>query len=222
MTWFGFAAVFVAFFLTHSIPLRPAVKSRAMALIGAGGFAALYSLVSLAMLGLLIWSAGEAPFVEIWPQMPWHRHAAHLGMLAACLILALTIARPNPFSFGGMRSETYNTAHPGITRWTRHPVLLALALWSAVHLLPNGDVAHVLLFGALCTFSITGGALIDRRKRRLLGEARWRELDRQRRAASWLKRPESWRGFILRLAVGVAAFVALLLVHPYVIGVPAR
>lgn len=221
MTWAGFAAVFVAFFLTHSIPVRPVVKSRAIALTGARGFGILYSMLSLAMLSALIWSAGQAPFVEIWPQQPWHRHVTHLGMLAVCILLAVTIARPNPFSFGGARDATYDPAHPGITRWTRHPVLIALALWAAVHLLPNGDLAHVLLFGVLGSFAILGCRVIDARKRRLMGDAQWRELDHARRTAPRLQGPSSWAALLVRLAIGLAAFTTLLLVHPYIIGVPA-
>lgn len=221
MTWAGYAAIFVAFFLTHSLPVRPAVKSRVTAQIGAHGFGMAYSVLSLAMLTLLIWAAGEAPFVQLWPQLPWHRHVTHLGMLVVCVILALSIARPNPFSFGGARNDAYNPAHPGLTRWTRHPVLIALALWAGVHLLPNGDLAHVILFGVLGTFAIAGRHTIDSRKRRLMGEARWRELDQARRAAPRLQRPTSWAGLVLRVVIGVAVFAALLLAHPYVIGVPA-
>ncbi|MEH6507776.1 MAG: NnrU family protein [Sulfitobacter litoralis] len=63
MTWAGYAAVFAAFFLTHSIPIKPTVKSRVIAKIGAGGFGMAYSMLSLALLALLIWTAGKA---SIW------------------------------------------------------------------------------------------------------------------------------------------------------------
>lgn len=221
MSWAGYAAIFAAFFVTHSIPVRPAIKSRVVATIGAGGFGIAYSALSLAMLSALIWSAGQAPFVEIWPQLPWHRHAAHLGMLAVCVILALTIARPNPFSFGGARNDAYDPARPGVTRWTRHPILIALALWALAHLLPNGDLAHGLLFGVLGSFALAGSRLIDTRKRRLMGAARWRDLDQARRAAPRTQRPASWAGFVMRLLIGLAAFTTLLLLHPHIIGVSA-
>ncbi|WP_306152411.1 NnrU family protein [Roseovarius sp. MMSF_3281] len=221
MGWFGFATVFAAFFLTHSIPVRPAVKSRIVKRIGAGGFGLAYSALSVAMLALLIRSAGAAPYVQLWPQMDWHRHAAHLGMLAVCLLLALSVARPNPFSFGGARNNGFDPARPGILRWTRHPILLALAIWAGVHLLPNGDLAHVILFGVLGGFALAGRALIDRRKRRVLGGAQWRALDRARRAAPWFHAPRFWPELFIRLVIGLAAFAALLLAHPHVIGVPA-
>jgi len=221
MGWIEFAAVFAVFFLTHSIPVRPAVKSRLVAVVGARGFGLGYSALSLAMLALLIWAAGEAPYVQLWPQMPWQRHAVHLGMLAVCLIAALSIARPNPFSFGGAQNDRFDPQSPGIVRWTRHPILLVLGLWAGLHLLPNGDLAHVILFGVLGGFAVAGRALIDRRKRRVLGTQRWAALNEARKAAPMVQAPTSWIGFAIRVLIGVAVFAALAWAHPYVIGVPA-
>jgi len=221
MGWAGFAAVFAGFFLTHSIPLRPAVKARLVGALGPRGFGWAYSALSLAMLTFLIRAAGAAPYLQLWYQMGWHRHVAHLGMLAVCLILAFSIARPNPFSFGGTRNDSFDPDRAGIVRRTRHPVLLALALWAGVHLLSNGDLAHVILFAVLGGFAIAGQTLIDRRKRRDLGLSHWTALVSARKAAPRLQRPLSWRGVILRGLVGLVVFAALILAHPYVIGVPA-
>ena len=221
MSWAGFAAIFAVFFLTHSVPVRPAVKSRVTAIIGTRGFALGYSALSVAMLALLIWSAGRAPYVQLWAQMPWHRHAAHLGMLTVCMILALAIARPNPLSFGGARSDRFDPSRPGLARWCRHPVLLALALWAGVHLLPNGDLAHVILFGVLGAFALAGGWLIDRRKRREMGHANWAALKNAVHQAPLAHAPASWPGLFLRLAAGGAAYAALIWAHPMIIGVPA-
>lgn len=221
MGWTGFAAVFAAFFLTHSIPVRPAVKSRLVGRIGARGFGLAYSALSIGMLALLIWSAGEAPYVQLWPQVEWHRLAAHLGMLAVCFILALSIGRPNPFSFGGSKNDSFDPARSGILRWTRHPVLLALAIWAGVHLLPNGDLAHIILFGVLGSFALAGRALVDLRKQRLLGVSRWNALDSTRKAAPPFHAPCSLPSLYFRILIGLAAFAALLLAHPYLIGVSA-
>lgn len=221
MGWTGFAAVFAAFFFTHSIPVRPAIRSRLVEILGARGFGLGYSILSLAMLGLLIWSAGQAPYVQLWPQMIWQRHVVHLGMLAVCLILAFTIARPNPLSFGGARNDSFDPMRPGIVRFTRHPVLLALTLWAGLHLLPNGDVAHVILFGVLGGFAILGRALINRRKRREMGAQRWAELNTAIGQAPLVHPPLSWSGGALRVMAGLAGFAALIALHPVVIGVAA-
>lgn len=221
MTWLGFAGVFTLFFITHSIPVRPRVKQHITALVGRRGFGIGYSLLSLGMLALLIWAAGKAPYVQLWGQSPWQRHVVHLGMLAVCVILAFTIARPNPFSFGGAHNDRFDPACAGIVRLTRHPVLLALALWAGLHLLANGDLAHVLLFGVLGMFAIVGRALINRRRRREMGAERWEALNTAVSQAPVLHRPSSWVSAAMRVAIGVAGFVTLLALHPVVIGVPA-
>ena len=221
MSWIGFAAVFTVFFLSHSIPVQPAIKARISVMTGPRAFGVMYSALSVAMLALLIWSAGKAPLVQLWPQLPWQRPVTHLGMLAVCLILALSVGRPNPFSFAGARNDQYDPTCPGITRWTRHPILLGLALWAGVHLLPNGDLAHVVLFGVLGAFAMAGHSLIDRRKRYILGEAHWDILDATRRTAPLVQAPISWRGLIVRVAFGSGVFVLLLWLHPKVIGVSA-
>lgn len=221
MTWTGFAAIFVAFFLTHSIPVRPAIKTAIVDRVGTRAFGLGYSALSVGMLALLIWAAGQAPYVELWPQAIWHRHAVHLGMLAVCLILASGIARPNPLSFGGAGNDRFDPKRPGIVGWERHPVLLVLALWSGLHLLPNGDLAHVILFGVLCAFALAGRRLIDRRKRREMGLDRWDALRREVASAPKVYLPARPMALILRLALGVALFALLLWAHPVVIGVPA-
>lgn len=221
MTWAGFAAVFAAFFLTHSIPVRPAIKSRLVAHLGARGFTLAYSALSLAMLTLLIRAAGQAPYVQLWAQMPWHRHVVHLGMLAVCLILALGLGRPNPFSFGGARNSSFDPARPGMVRWVRHPILLALALWAGLHLLPNGDLAHVILFGVLGAFAIAGRHLIDRRKQRDLGPETWQALWQATRRAPLFRTTTPPAMIAIRLGGGIGLFIALLAAHPHVIGVPA-
>lgn len=221
MTWAGFAGIFALFFATHSIPVRPAIKAGITARVGPRGFALGYAVLSLAMLALLIGSAGQAPHVELWPQAPWQRHVVHLGMLAVCLILAFSIARPNPFSFGGARNESFDPTRPGIVRLFRHPILSALALWAGSHLLPNGELAHVLLFSILGGFAIAGRGLINRRKRREMGSQQWEELNACVAQATLLPPPPSWRAVAFRLAAGIALFVVLLMLHPVVIRVPA-
>jgi uncharacterized membrane protein len=221
MTWLGYAGVFVAFFATHSLPLRPSIRTRLVGLFGRRGFGVAYSALSIGMLALLIHAARRAPVVLLWPTMPWHYHVVQAGMLLVCLILALSIGRPNPFSFGGVRNDRFDPDRPGIVRILRHPVLAALALWAGLHLLPNGDLAHVLLFGTLGGFAILGRHLIDRRKRREMGAEAWEDLQGRTRQAPPFHPPLSWIGLALRLAAAGIAYFALVWLHPVVIGVPA-
>ncbi len=147
MTWAGFIGIFALFFATHSIPVRSAVKPRIVAWVGPRGFAVGYSILSLTVLTMLIRAAGAAPYVGLWPQLDWQRHVVHAGMPVVCLILAFSIGRPNPFSFGGARNNTFDPARPGIVRMVRHPVLAAPALWAFLLMLPNGAGRYGLRLG---------------------------------------------------------------------------
>ena len=219
MGWLGFAAVFAAFFVTHSLPLRPAIRAWLVVRLGARGFRLGYALLSVAMLGALVYAAGAAPFVLLWPQAPWQVMAVRAGMFAACLLAAFGIARPNPFSFGGLDNDRFDPARAGIVRHVRHPVFLALGLWGLVHLLPNGDLAHVILFGMLGGFAFLGMRLVDRRKRQQMGADAWQRLRRDLAAAPRLQPPLSRAGAALRVAAAVLVYGALLWLHAPVIGV---
>ncbi|MEI4234865.1 NnrU family protein [Roseovarius sp. D22-M7] len=217
MGWVEFAAAYTVFFLSHSIPVRPPVRPLLQARLGRAGFTVAYSVLSLAVLAWLIVAAGRAPYVPLWGWAPWQNHVVLTVMLPVCLILGLSIARPNPFSFGGARNHRFAPRHPGIVRWTRHPLLVALALWAGAHVVPNGDLAHVILFGTFAAFAGLGGRLIDRRKRREMG-GDWDRLRDAARAAPTVSEPISL-ATAMRLAAGIALYVGLIGLHPYLFGV---
>lgn len=217
MPWFEFGAAFVAFFLSHSLPLRPRLRSALRARLGARGFGLAYSGLSLAVLAWLIGAAGRAPHVPLWAWAPWQNYIVIAVMLPVCLLLALTLGRPNPLSFGGAHNGRFDPARPGLVRWTRHPLLLALALWSAAHLLANGDLAHVILFGTFAGFSLLGMRLVDRRKRAELGPDWTRLVQAVRAAPLAALRPEP--ALMPRLGLGLALYAALLWAHPLLFGV---
>jgi uncharacterized membrane protein len=214
--WGEYLLAFATFFVTHSLPIRPPLRPWAVARLGRAGFGLVYSALSLAVMIWLIGSAGRAPFVPLWDWAPWQNHVVLAIMLPVCLMLALAIARPNPFSFGGARNERFDPRQPGVIRYTRHPLLLALALWSAAHILPNGDLAHVILFGVFAGFAFLGGRLVDRRRRREMGQL-WHDL---RVAMAESPAMSSATGdILLRLFVGALLYAALLWLHPLIIGV---
>lgn len=217
MGWFEFALAYVVFFLSHSLPVRPPLRPWLQARLGASGFTLAYSALSLAVLAWLIAAAGRAPHVTLWDWAPWQVHVPLIVMGPVCVILALSIGRPNPFSFGGAHNELFDPAKPGIVRWSRHPLIAALALWAAAHVVPNGDLAHVILFGTFAAFAVLGGRLIDRRKRREMG-AQWHRLHVAVQFAPRL----SWRwskSTLLRLVAGIVLYAALLWLHPFLFGV---
>lgn len=220
--WINYAAAFAAFFAAHAIPSLRGVKSGLKAVLGRRGYAALFSLLSVGLLVWLVVAAGRAPFVPLWDQREWMRVVANLAMPCAVALAAFGVAAPNPLSFDGRRGG-FDPAHPGVAGVVRHPLLWAFLIWSLAHLLVNGDLAHVILFGAFALFSLAGMAMIDARKRRLLG-AEWHRLAAHSSSwplAAWFGgrwRPAG-RPSSQRLAIAVVVWLGLLGLHPIVIGV---
>ena len=218
MGWLEFVSAYLAFFLTHSLPVRPPLRPWLQARLGRVGFNLAYSVLSFAVLGWLIAATRRAPFVPVWEWALWQAYVPLVIMLPVSLIIALSVAHPNPFSFGGARNHSFDPSRPGFVRVTRHPLLLALALWAAAHVVPNGDVAHVILFGTFTAFASLGGRLVDRRKRLEMG-AEWAQLEAARRATPLIPSFRSRAGITMRFGFGVALYLSLLWVHPILFGV---
>jgi len=221
--WGEFALAALAFYASHALPARPRVR-RLAAAVGERAYLALYSLVSLGVLGWLIAAAGRAPHVVLWGPMPWLAWVPALAMPAACLLVAFGTGAINPFSFGGRRPEVFDPDRPGVAGVTRHPLLAAVFLWAGSHLVANGDLAHVLLFGSFAVFAGIGMVGLDRRRRRTWGGAEWaRRARRTGLVPGAAILAGRWRPAgppdLLRLVIGLGLWLGLLVLHPPVIGV---
>ena len=142
-----------------------------------------------------------------------------------CILLAYGIAALNPFSIASLDGEGYDPDHPGIVGCTRHPVLWAAALWATAHVVPNGDLAHVIVFCLFAMLGILGALIVDVRRRRDLGTEEWRRLSAHTSfvplaallTGKWLPSPYNLNFYRLIAASGLyAGFLAL---HEAVIGV---
>jgi uncharacterized membrane protein len=211
--WFEFIAAFVVFFLSHSIPVRPAMRAKLVATLGPRGFTIGYSILSLGVLIWLIGAASRAPYVALWDWAPWQNLIGLVVMAFAIAVLAPSIGRPNPFSFGGARNDMFNPEMAGIVAVFRHPFLVALALWALAHMIANGDLAHVILFGTFGGFALLGQKIIDRRKKRQMG-AQWAELKARMRIGTL-----NPKGTVLRQIIAVLAYAGLIWLHPLLLGV---
>jgi uncharacterized membrane protein len=85
------------------------------------------------------------------------------------------LAQPNPLSIS-LRGADPAAPLADIVRVTRHPVLWGFGLWALSHLPPNGDLVAAILFGGLGLFAFAGMTILDRRRRRVLGEEAWTAL----------------------------------------------
>jgi uncharacterized membrane protein len=210
--WTEYAAAWVAFLLTHAVPVRPPLRPWLVARLGRVTFGIAYSVLSLAVLAWMFAAAGRAPFVLLWPAPVWGHWVVLAAMIMACLLVAAELGRPNPLSIGGGDGSRFDPGRPGLLRLTRHPVLAALALWAWAHLVPNGDLAHVLLFGGFLAFALLGMRLIDRRRRALAPDL-W-----SARVAALASAPLAFPS-ALRLSAGLGMVLLLLMLHPWLAGV---
>lgn len=210
------AAAVAAFLASHTLVSLPALRRPLEAVLGRVGFALAYSALSLLLLGWIVVAFQAAPDIEIWPQQAWMRWVPPLAMPWVCVLLVAGLTMPNPFSVG-RGGRGFDPSRPGILRLTRHPVVLSLALWSGAHILPNGDAGGLLVFAPFLALSLAGPRLLDAKRRHSLGPAEWARL------AAATARPSAWRAMLretgpARLAGGAALYLALLALHPLVIG----
>lgn len=166
--WAEFTVAMGLFLGSHPLPQVTGLKAWATGRIGRRRYLLLYSLASLGLFAWVIVAVGRAPYVGLWEQAPWQRVMINIVMPVAVFLGSFGIAAPNPFAFEGRRAG-FDPARPGIAGVTRQPLLWSMALWAGAHLVVNGDLAHLLLFGPLVLLALGGIAIADRVARRRLG-----------------------------------------------------
>lgn len=130
----------VVFLAAHSVRIfAENWRTQMREMLGENVFKGAYSVVSLIGLGLIIWGFGiarEQP-VYLWSPPVGMRHAASLLTLLAFVLLAATYVPGNAIK-----------ARMG------HPMILGVKVWALAHLLANGTVAHVALFGSFLVWAV--------------------------------------------------------------------
>ena len=206
--------------LVSGTPLRGAIVGR----IGEGPYLGLFSLASLGAIVWLAWAYGGADYVELWNAGSGGRHLALVVMPFAFILLVGAFTTRNPTAVGMEKALEGEQPATGILRVTRHPFLWAVVLWALVHLLANGDVASLVLFGAMLVLGLVGTRLIDRKLASRHGAAWERYLAQTSNlplAAIFARRTRTSLAEIgwWRIALGLGLYVAALLAHGPVIGV---
>lgn len=138
----------VVFLGLHSVSIvAHGFRNAMVARVGLGPWKGLYSLLSLAGFVLLVHGYGQARLepVVLWSPPTGMRHAALLLMLPVFPLLIATYL-------------------PGRIRATlKHPMLVAVKLWALAHLLANGMLADVLLFGSFLAWAVADRISLKRR-----------------------------------------------------------
>jgi uncharacterized membrane protein len=180
----------VVFLAAHSVRIfADNWRTHMREMLGDNVFKAAYAVVSLVGLGLIIWGFGmarEQP-VQLWSPPVGMRHAASLLTLVSFVFLAATYVPGN-----------------AIKARLGHPMVLGVKVWALAHLLANGTLAHVALFGSFLIWSV----LCFRAAR-------------QRDRAEGVSRPAgNGRATALTVVVGVLAWAVFAFgLHGWLIGV---
>jgi len=202
-------------------PLRPWLVQR----LGENGFRGFYSAVAILALVWLAAAYRHAPYVELWTLAWPGQWLVLLVMPVAVFLLVAGLTMPNPTAADGERAFDQTQPARGILTVTRHPVLWGIALWALAHIFVNGDVAALLLFGAMAALALGGMAHLDAKKRDSLGSA-WGPFAM---TTSVLPFQAIRQGRVRfdpagigwgRVALALAVYVALLMAHHWISGVP--
>ena len=179
---------FVIFFAVHSVSIvNEPWRDRMVAKMGEWPWKGVYSLVAIAGFVLIVWGYGLARSDPVFLYAPpmWLRHLALLLLVPVFPLLLATYL-------------------PGrIQAATKHPMLAATKLWAVAHLLANGMLADVLLFGGFLAWAVVDRISMKRRKQRSIPGA-----------------PPSKVNDIIAVIFGLALYVAFALwLHTWLIGI---
>lgn len=138
----------VIFLGVHSVAIvAPAWRDAQLARLGELPWKGLYTVVSLIGFALLVYGYGlarQSPVVLYTPPI-WTRHLALLLLLP---VFPLFLAAYLP---GRIKAAA------------KHPMLLATKLWATAHLIANGTLADVLLFGGFLAWAVADRISVKRR-----------------------------------------------------------
>ena len=132
----------VLFLGVHTLTTQRDLRARVIASMGEGGYKIGYALVSAAGLALIVWGFAHyraTGWIDVWHPPVAFKHITVALMLPAVILVVASY----------IRGRIYTTL--------KHPMLAGVKLWAAAHLLANGDLGSIILFG-----SFLGWAVFDR------------------------------------------------------------
>ena len=181
-------AVFLA---THVLVSFREMRANVIERLGLPLYRSLFAIGSLAGLALIIWGYAQYrahDLIQLWSPPAFMRHiTAGLVLFAVIFVVA-----------------AFFPSH--IKTRLKHPMLAGVKTWALAHLLSNGDLGSILLFGTFLAWGVY--ARIAAKRRGDIG-------------AAAKPAPDGWTNDIIVVVLGAAIFLALgFWFHPYVIGVP--
>jgi uncharacterized membrane protein len=180
----------ILFLGVHTLTTQRKLRAQAIASMGEGGYKIGYALASLAGLALIVWGFAQyraTGWINIWNPPTAFKHITVALMLPAVIMVVASY----------IRGRIYTTL--------KHPMLAGIKLWAAAHLLANGDLGSIILFGSFLAWAVYDRISL-----------------KHRTDAGGPPIPVGGPGNdLIAIAVGVVAYLALAFAfHPVVIGVP--
>lgn len=181
-------ALFVA---SHAFVTRRDARAALIARTGDVPYRILFSLVSIVAVVLIGWGFARyraAGWIDVWYPPAWTRHVT-VALVWPAIVLIIAAYIPG-----------------NIKRTLKHPMLAGIKLWALAHLIANGDLGSIILFGTILAW-----AVFDRIS-----------LKRRTDAGGPSVPVGGWGNDVIAVAVGTLVYLALgFWFHPLVIGVPA-
>lgn len=186
----------IIFLGVHALTMMRGQRAQLIARVGEGPYKGLYSLVSFAGLALIVWgyvSYRAGGYIPVWEPPRWTRHTTWLLMLP---VFPMFIAAYAP---GRIKAAL------------KHPMLAAIKLWALAHLIANGDLGSILLFGSVLVWAVL--SRISQKSRAELSDVA---------AARAPDAATAMRNDIIAVVAGLVLYVAVLIwLHPVLFGVSA-
>lgn len=174
----------VIFFSIHLIPTFVGLRRQLVGWKGEPVYLICYSIAAALGVALIVIGKSRAAFIPIWDSPKWLNHLTLTIMLPAVILLAAAYIPNN------------------LKRYIRHPFLWGITLWALSHLVANGDLGSLILFGGFAAYAIFDMWSANRRGAQ----------------KSDKKLPFYWD--LILISAGGSAYWFAMFLHPYLFGVP--
>jgi uncharacterized membrane protein len=180
-----FIAGIVVFFGTHLFTAFMRDKrDKLVAKFGGNGYRGLYSLIAIAGFVMIVMGWRNADASILYSTPAFMRHITYGLMLIAIILLVAAYAPAGR-----------------ITHAVKHPMLAGVKVWAFAHLLVNGEVRSVILFGAFLAFAVADRIAVKRR-------------------SAPIRDAGPARNDVIAVAIGGAAYALIIFfLHRYIAGV---
>ena len=179
----------LVFLGTHVFVSMRGARAAAMARLGIVGYRIAFSLVSIAGLVLIVWGYGlyrAYEWIDVWMPPTFTRHIAVTLMLFSVIFM----------------TAVFFQSH--IKAKLKYPMLASVKTWALAHLIANGDLGSILMFGTFLGWAVFARISAKRRTDEVAAVA-----------------PSGYTNDGIVVVLGIVIFLALGYVfHPIFIGVP--